>query len=67
MANHRDIKFTYEILTIDGNVGFVRWSTRFRIHTEDDAAFLDGIFMLEFEDNGLCRELWEWWFYEVGE
>lgn len=66
VANHRDIKFSYKILTIDGNVGFAWWSTKFEIYPEGDDAFLDGIFMLEFEENGLCQELREWWFYEVG-
>jgi uncharacterized protein (TIGR02246 family) len=65
VGDHRQVQFSYEIMTIDGNVGYASWKTRFKIIPSGNAAYLDGIFVLEFDENNLCRELREWWFYEV--
>lgn len=60
-ANQRDIEFRSEVLAVDGDVGVARWNAVFAAGPEDARIELDGVFVLEFDGSGLCRELREWW------
>ena len=59
-ANQTNIKFEYRPLSITDNMGIAHWSAQFDvpgdIHLE-----LNGIFILEFDEDGKCTKLREWW------
>lgn len=55
----RDVSFGYDIISVDPAV--VHWWTRYVKKVNGEETRLDGIFLLEFDDNGLCRSLREWW------
>lgn len=59
-ADQREIDFEAEVVAVDGNIGVAHWSVRFLV-AEDATIELDGVFVLEFDADGLCSELREWW------
>jgi uncharacterized protein (TIGR02246 family) len=59
--NQTDIRFTSEVVAIDGNVGVARWKTVFLRVPSGTRVRLDGIFVLTFDQASLCRDLHEWW------
>lgn len=59
--NQADISFSYAILSLSERQGIARWSARYTRVSSRVMVTLDGIFLLEFDDDGLCRELREWW------
>jgi nuclear transport factor 2 (NTF2) superfamily protein len=60
-AGQREVDFDAEILAIDGNVGVAHWSATFTDAAGAAPVELDGVFVLEFDSQGLCSELREWW------
>ncbi len=56
-----DVAFSYELVSVSGDRGIARWWATFRRISSGARIALDGIFLLEFDDEGLCRELREWW------
>ena len=56
-----NVSFSYEIVTVAGDRGVARWWAEFTRASSGRRAVLDGIFLLEFDEEGLCRELREWW------
>lgn len=57
--DQRDVAFRQEVLGVDGTRGFARWWSGF---DETGSHFeLDGVFVLDFGDDGLCTQLQEWW------
>ena len=57
----RDIAFGFDILSIEENRVLARWwSSYVKIRTGEPTR-LDGIFLLEFAEDGRCRSLREWW------
>lgn len=55
------ITFSNEILSLAGNQGIARWWAEYtRLHSRVRVR-LDGIFLLEFDEQGCCRRLLEWW------
>ena len=65
-GNHEGVKFTYEIKAVTGNIGIARWSSRFTRVSTGAAVHLDGVFVLEFGEDGLCSRLREWWHCSEG-
>lgn len=59
--NQTDISFSHEMLSVTRYRGIARWRARYTRRSSGVSASLDGIFVLEFDDDGLCRELREWW------
>jgi hypothetical protein len=59
--NQSNISFSWEILDLSENVAVVRWWTKFNRKKRKSLVELDGILLLEFNDDGLCRTLREWW------
>jgi ketosteroid isomerase-like protein len=58
-TGQRDVAFRHEVLGVDGARGFARWWSSF---AEAGSRFeLDGVFVLDFADDGLCTRLQEWW------
>lgn len=60
-ADQRDVKFKYEVIAVDGKTGVAHWSATFVIASTGATLSLDGVFVLEFDSNGECAALREWW------
>jgi len=60
-ADQSDIDFQYEILAVEDEVGIAQWSATFRSISGDVPVELNGIFVLEFDDEMRCTSLREWW------
>ena len=60
-GSQRDISFTYEILATLPHRGIARWSAEFTRLANGKRMKLDGVFVLDFDNHGLCRVLREWW------
>ena len=57
--DQREVAFRHELLGVDGERGFSRWWSSFN---EGESRFeLDGVFVLDFGEDGLCTQLQEWW------
>ena len=57
----RNVQFQYEPLSASGSTGIAHWSAQFDVEPEGGSITLDGIFVLEFDESGKCRQLREWW------
>ena len=60
-ANQRNVRFTHEALSVQGDIGIAHWSAEFDVAPEGIKIELDGVFVLEFDSQGKCRSLLEWW------
>jgi uncharacterized protein (TIGR02246 family) len=56
-----DVRFGYELLAVTGDLAIALWTSAFSRAPGGERAELDGVFVLRFGDDGLCRELREWW------
>ena len=65
-ADQRDVKFESQLVSITGNVGVATWKASFKLQSTGATITLDGIFVLEFDENGACQSLREWWFVKAG-
>jgi len=59
--DQREVDFNGEALGFLGATGVARWSARFKLASNGVAVELNGVFLLEFDENGLCSRLREWW------
>lgn len=59
--NQRNVQFEHQPLSINGNTGIAHWSANFDVEPGGTHIELDGIFVLDFDENGKCRRLREWW------
>jgi len=64
IAGQDNIELDYTIVAVEGSVACVHWQNRFDSPEESKSYHLDGIFQLEFDDEGFCREFRQWWFME---
>lgn len=62
-GSQRDISFRYRILSIRADGGIAHWTARFTRVPSGERVLLDGIFVLDFDDEGQCQGLREWWHY----
>ncbi len=60
-ADQRDVDFTSSVVAVSGPVGVARWSAKLQSASSGVHVELDGVFVLTFDDGGLCSELREWW------
>lgn len=60
-GKQEEVCFSHEVLAVSGRRGMARWQSRFRRGAGGSRVRLDGVFVLEFDQDGLCRELREWW------
>jgi nuclear transport factor 2 (NTF2) superfamily protein len=56
-----DVTFSYELVSVFGQRAVARWSAQFTRVSSGVTAELDGVALLDFDEEGLCRELREWW------
>jgi ketosteroid isomerase-like protein len=66
VGGQEQIQFGFEILAIHGNLAFARWWSSFTRISAGKRVRLDGIFVLNFDDHNLCRDLREWWMRQEG-
>jgi hypothetical protein len=59
--DQRAVDFDSEALGFTGALGVATWSARFTLASSGAAVELNGVFLLEFDDDGLCSRLREWW------
>ncbi len=64
-ADQRDVRFTYEVLTCDGDTCLAQWHAAFTSASGGAAIELDGVFLCDFADAQTVKSLKEWWHIEV--
>ena len=64
-VDQKDVEFTYDVLAVTGNTGIAYWHSEFTSHSTNAGITLDGMFVLDFADDGLCHHLREWWHLKV--
>lgn len=61
----RDIVFDFEIIAIEGNTACVHWQNSFRNAPDwGQLHRLDGMFLIEFDEDSDVRVFRQWWFME---
>ena len=64
-SDQQDVDFSFEVLSASGNTGIAHWRSEFTQKSTGSGIVLDGIFVLEFTQDGLCQTLEEWWHLQV--
>ncbi len=59
--SQRDVQFEHQAISVTGNTGIAHWSATFEVAPDGTTLELDGIFVLEFDEDGKCQRLREWW------
>jgi ketosteroid isomerase-like protein len=59
-----DVSFRFRLLAVQVNTVIAHWSASFTRRASGSRVALDGMFVLEFDERGLCRTLREWWHRE---
>jgi hypothetical protein len=57
----KDKESTFEILSVQDNLGIARWQSKFTVIESGKRFALDCLFVIEFDDDGLCHTFREWW------
>ncbi|MBI2994301.1 MAG: nuclear transport factor 2 family protein [Gammaproteobacteria bacterium] len=65
--NQRNVKFASKILGVSGATGFAQWTAEFDVEPSKSHILLNGVFVLEFDADGKCRSLREWWHLKTDE
>ncbi len=65
-ADQRDIQFESKVIAVNGNTGVAHWKATFKVQSTGATIALDGVFVLEFDDQGQCKSLREWWHVKAG-
>ena len=60
----RDIHVEFSVVAIDGQTACIQWQNQFRTSQSAELTHLDGIFLVEFNDDGQCKVFRQWWFME---
>jgi ketosteroid isomerase-like protein len=58
----QDIRLDYSIVAVEGDVACVHWQNWFREAPDSKITQLDGMFVIEFDQEGYCRIFRQWWF-----
>lgn len=61
VSNQENIEFEAEVLALTSDGALARWRCFFDRIPAGKRVHLDGIFLLEFSREGLCRHFREWW------
>jgi hypothetical protein len=57
----KDVQFSYEILAVQGNLGIALWQGKFVSVKSGNHVALDGVFLVEFDEQEKCSTFREWW------
>jgi hypothetical protein len=62
-ASHtlKDVQFSYEILAVEGNLGIALWQGKSVSVRSGNHVALDGVFLVEFDEQQKCTMFREWW------
>jgi hypothetical protein len=60
-VSQEDVSFSYNLLAVDENVGLAHWRALFKRLPSGNSVTLDGIFKVEFSEDGKCKIFREWW------
>jgi hypothetical protein len=60
-ADQRNVDFKSQVVAVNGRTGVARWSASLTSAASGARVELDGVFVLTFDESGLCSELREWW------
>lgn len=60
-ADQRDVNFNCQPLGVVDGAGVATWSASFTAASSGTLIEMNGVFLLEFDETGLCRRLREWW------
>ena len=60
-SDQRDIAFDSSVVAVTANTGIARWSATFMSISGEVKVELNGVFILEFDADGRCAVLHEWW------
>jgi ketosteroid isomerase-like protein len=60
-AGQGSVRFAAQPVGRDGDRAFVRWQVSLHAPGSARPVELDGIFVLDFAPDGLCKRLQEWW------
>jgi hypothetical protein len=60
-ADQGDITFTSRTIAVTGRTGIAHWNTKLTVVSSGTPVELDGLFVLEIGEDGLCSSLREWW------
>ena len=61
VVSQKDVSFFYNLLAVDENVGLAQWPALFTRLPSGKKVTLDGIFKVEFSEDGKCKIFREWW------
>ncbi len=56
-----DKESSFEILSVENDRGIARWGSKFTVIESGKRLALDCLFVVEFNDEGLCQTFREWW------
>lgn len=59
--NLKDKASTDEILAMKDQTGIARWQSQFTDIESGKSLALDCVFVVEFDEDGLCKSFREWW------
>lgn len=57
----KDKASSFEILAVNDNMGIARWQSQFTVIESGKRFSLDCLFVVEFNNEGLCQTFREWW------
>jgi hypothetical protein len=57
----KDVQFSYEILAVKGNLGIALWHGKSVSAKSGNYIVLDGVFLVEFDEQDKCTVFREWW------
>lgn len=60
VSTQDNIKFGYEVISFDKNIGVCRWWCKFTRISSQNLIKLDGVFICEFDKNNVCLNFREW-------
>jgi hypothetical protein len=59
--NLKDTETAFEILTVQDSFGIARWQSKFTVIESGKRLALDCLFVIKFNEDGLCQTFREWW------
>ena len=61
LKNQEDVHFSYDIITVNRELGVAHWDASFTRVSSGVRDELDGVFVVSLDDQGLCTEFRQWW------
>lgn len=63
---HQYVRFSHDVIAVAGEIGVARWHATFLHVAAGHRIELDGVFVAEFDADGCCTVLREWWHKREG-